>query len=101
MTLVAIARVQAGLLSRHFGLGGGFGLGACWLGRARGGHGWVDSGLAQKVAGIVPHPARFGRLPWVNVGASLLAIAVGQIAPMLNVPPSSRAGQTPQGGQRS
>ncbi|TNB80064.1 hypothetical protein FHJ31_21845 [Pseudomonas sp. Fig-3] len=31
------------------------------------------------------------------VGASLLAIAVGQLAPMPNVPPPSRASSLPQG----
>ncbi|TNF85039.1 hypothetical protein FGE05_00145 [Pseudomonas sp. ICMP22404] len=33
------------------------------------------------------------------MGASLLAIAVGQLASMLNVPPSSRAGSLPQGAR--
>ncbi|TVT85908.1 hypothetical protein FPT12_02610 [Pseudomonas sp. H3(2019)] len=31
------------------------------------------------------------------MGASLLAIAAGQLTLMLNVPPSSRAGSLPQG----
>ncbi|TNF83983.1 hypothetical protein FGE05_07205 [Pseudomonas sp. ICMP22404] len=34
--------------------------------------------------------------PWPIVGASLLAIAVGLPAPVLKVPPSSRAGSLPQ-----
>ncbi len=36
--------------------------------------------------------------PHNPVGASLLAMAVGQLATILNVPPSSRAGSLPQGG---
>ncbi|AXP02752.1 hypothetical protein DZG01_07150 [Pseudomonas fluorescens] len=39
----------------------------------------------------------FTHSPLTDVGASLLAIAVGQPASMLNVPPSSRAGSLPQG----
>ncbi|TNB88023.1 hypothetical protein FHJ31_06130 [Pseudomonas sp. Fig-3] len=37
------------------------------------------------------------RLPTTPVGASLLAIAVGQPTMMLDMPPSSRAGSLPQG----
>ncbi|CDF95308.1 hypothetical protein BN844_2945 [Pseudomonas sp. SHC52] len=53
--------MQAGFLTWHdsLGFGGGLGLLACRSGGARRGHGRVDSGLAQKVAGIVPHPARY------------------------------------------
>ncbi|RON10678.1 hypothetical protein BK659_03970 [Pseudomonas brassicacearum] len=37
-----------------------------------------------------------GQLSAIHVGASLLAIAVGQSTLMLNVMPSSRAGSLPQ-----
>jgi hypothetical protein len=41
---------------------------------------------------------RFDGPPIANVGASLLAIAVDQLALMLNVLTPSRAGSLPQGG---
>ncbi|ALQ05478.1 hypothetical protein AK973_5029 [Pseudomonas brassicacearum] len=52
--------MQAGFFTRRhgFSLRGGLGLLAGRFGCAGGGHGRVDSGMAQKVAGIVPHPAR-------------------------------------------
>ncbi|TNB86290.1 hypothetical protein FHJ31_09005 [Pseudomonas sp. Fig-3] len=46
---------------------------------------------------ILPLRTQLQRSARSTVGASLLAIAVGQLAPMLNVPPSSRAGSLPQG----